>query len=66
MPTILGQTFTRRELARRVGDFSQIFGVELLTFGDGPERGVRILHFRTGSGLCFDIMVRPGHGSGVG
>jgi hypothetical protein len=57
MLTLFGQTFSRRELARRVGDFSQNFGVDLLTHSDGRERAVRVLRFRTGSGLSFDIMV---------
>jgi hypothetical protein len=57
MPTVLGKTFSRRELARRVGDFSQLFGVELLSHCDGRERALRMLRFRTGSGLSFDIMV---------
>lgn len=49
MPTTFGQTFSRRELARRVGDFSQVFGVDLLSHSDGRERALRILRFRTGS-----------------
>lgn len=57
MPTVLGKTFSRRELARRVGDFSQLFGVELLSHCDGRERALRMLRFRTGSGLSFDVMV---------
>ncbi len=57
MPVILGQEFTRAELARKVGDFSQVFGVELLSYGDGRERSLRVLRFRTGSGLSFDILV---------
>jgi hypothetical protein len=57
MPTILGQTLSRLELARRVGDFSQVFGVELMTLADGRERGGRLLRFSTGSGLSFDILV---------
>ena len=57
MPTVLGKTFSRRELARRVGDFSQLFGVELLSHCDGRERALRMLRFHTGSGLSFDIMV---------
>lgn len=57
MPTVLGQSFSRRELARRVGDFSQLFGVELFAYSDGRERSVRVLRFRTGSGPGFDIMV---------
>ena len=65
MPTVLGQTFTRGELARRVGDFSQLFGVELLTYSDGRERASRILQFRTGSGLSFDMVDRVQIGSSV-
>jgi hypothetical protein len=57
MPVVLGRAFGRRELARRVGDFSQLFGVELLAYGDGRERAVRLLRFRTGSGLSFDLLV---------
>ncbi|MBE0532324.1 MAG: aldose 1-epimerase family protein [Rhodospirillales bacterium] len=57
MPVLFGQSFSRRELARRVGDFSQVFGVELLAYEDGPERALRFLRFRTGSGLSFDILV---------
>lgn len=57
MPSLFGQPFSRRELARRVGDFSQVFGVELLAYEDGPERALRVLRFRTGSGLSFDVLV---------
>ncbi len=47
----------RRELMRRVGRFEQVAGVRLATLGDGPERGVRILEFRTGTGFEFDVLV---------
>ncbi len=57
MPEIFGQQFTRLELARHVGDFDQLFGVTLLTHGDGSARGVRVLQFRTGSGLAFEVNV---------
>ncbi|MEO1016865.1 MAG: aldose 1-epimerase family protein [Pseudomonadota bacterium] len=57
MPQIFGKDFTRRELARHVGDFDQLFGVILLTHGDGTARGARVLQFRTGSGLAFDVNV---------
>ncbi len=57
MPEIFGERFTRRELARHVGDFDQVFGVNLLTHGDGAARGVRVLQFRTGSGLAFDVNI---------
>ena len=57
MPNLFGQPFSRYELARRVGDFSQVFGVELLAYEDGRERALRVLRFRTGSGLSFDVLV---------
>ena len=48
---------SRRELARRSGRPEQLFGVRLVTLGDGAERGVRALEFRTGTGLNFDVLV---------
>ncbi|AHE53480.1 hypothetical protein NX02_08785 [Sphingomonas sanxanigenens DSM 19645 = NX02] len=48
---------TRRSLAERTGALSQFAGVRLSTLGDGLERGVRQLEFRTGSGLRFTILV---------
>ncbi|WP_421853536.1 aldose 1-epimerase family protein [Oricola sp.] len=60
MPLLFGCALTREDLARRVGDFFQLFGVHLYELGDGPERGVRCLKFRTGSGLEFDVAVDRG------
>lgn len=57
MPTIHGQELTRRALARRVGRLEQVGGVRLVTLGDGSERGVRVLEFRTGTGYVFDVLV---------
>ncbi len=57
MPTIHGATLTRRALARRVGRLEQVAGVRLATLGDGSERGVRVLEFRTGTGYEFDVLV---------
>lgn len=57
MPTLFGRFFTRAELERHVGDTPQLFGVDLLEHQDGVERGVRLLRFRTGSGLSFDVLV---------
>ena len=31
--------------------------MRLVTLGDGVERGVRVLEFRTGSGFAFDVLV---------
>jgi hypothetical protein len=48
---------TRRALAQRAGRFEQVAGVRLITLGDGAERGVRVLEFRTGTGYEFDVIV---------
>ena len=57
MPRLYGQTLTRRQMAERTGNLSQFAGVRLVTLGDGAERGIRILEFRTGSGLRFSVAV---------
>src|SRR3989475_1942872 len=57
MPSINGAAMTRRELMRRVGRLEQHAGVRLVTLGDGVERGVRALEFRTGTGFAFDVLV---------
>ena len=49
MVELFGQTLTRRQVAERAGALSQFAGVRLMTLGDGVERGVRMLEFRTGS-----------------
>jgi hypothetical protein len=43
-----------------VGHVSQVGGVQLLSFEDGPARGVRILEFRTGTGLVFKVAIERG------
>lgn len=57
MPILYGEAMTRQTLARRVGRVEQVAGVRLITLGDGAERGVRVLEFRTGSGCEFDVIV---------
>jgi hypothetical protein len=57
MPSVNGKALTRRELMRRVGRLEQVAGVRLVTLGDGIERGVRVLEFRTGTGFSFDVLV---------
>src|SRR2546423_5272697 len=57
MPSINGAAMTRRELMRRVGRLEQVAGVRLVSLGDGVERGVRVLEFRTGTGFSFDVLV---------
>lgn len=52
-----GQNLTRRELARRAGDSAALGGVRTVVLEDGSERGIRVVEFRTGSGLAFDVLV---------
>jgi hypothetical protein len=54
---LFGQTLTRREVAEWCGALSQLAGVRYMTLGDGVERDVRMLEFRTGSGLRFTVLV---------
>jgi Domain of unknown function (DUF4432) len=53
-------SYSRRELLSRVGRLDQAAGVRLVTLGDGSERGVRVLEFRSGSGFEFDVLVDRG------
>lgn len=57
MVELYGQNLTRRQIAERAGMLSQFAGVRLMTLGDGVERGIRVLEFRTGSGLRFTLLV---------
>ena len=57
MPLVNGKALTRHELMRGVGRLDQVAGVRLVTLGDGIERGVRVLEFRTGTGFVFDVLV---------
>lgn len=60
LPRVFGRDYSRGELLRRVGHISQIGGVQLLAFEDGPPRGVRLLEFRTGTGLVFKVGIERG------
>lgn len=57
MPTLWGEERARLDLARHAGDPLQFAGVRLVTLGDGLERGIRALEFRTGAGLRFTALV---------
>ncbi|MGH3490108.1 MAG: aldose 1-epimerase family protein [Actinopolymorphaceae bacterium] len=52
-----GQEMSARGLARVAGDLSAAGGVRAVVLDDGAERGVRVLEFRTGGGLAFDVLV---------
>ena len=57
MVKLNGRTYSRREIAERSGMLSQFAGVRLMELSDGVERGIRMLEFRTGSGLRFTALV---------
>ncbi len=57
MVDLYGRNLSRLDLARRTGSLAQIAGVRLVTLGDGVERGIRALEFRTGTGLRFTALV---------
>jgi hypothetical protein len=57
MVSLYGRSMTRRAVAEHSGMLSQFAGVRLMTLEDGVERGIRMLEFRTGSGLVFTVLV---------
>lgn len=57
MVALYGREMSRRDIAMHAGALSQFAGVRLMTLGDGVERGVRMLEFRTGTGLRFTVLV---------
>ena len=52
-----GRDYSRREIAAHAGDLSQFAGVRLMELADGRERGIRMLEFRSGSGLRFTVLI---------
>jgi hypothetical protein len=54
---LYGRDLSRRDIAAHAGALSQFAGVRLMTLSDGVERGIRMLEFRTGSGLRFTVLV---------
>ena len=57
MVDLFGRSLSRRDVAEHAGMLSQFAGVRLMTLGDGIERGIRLLEFRTGSGLRFTVLI---------
>ena len=57
MPDIYGTWMTRRDVEARTGQLAQFAGVRLMTLDDGLERGIRMLEFRSGTGLRFTELV---------
>jgi hypothetical protein len=57
MVELFGRSMSPREVAEHAGSLSQFAGVRLMTLGDGVERGIRLLEFRTGTGLRFTVLI---------
>jgi len=57
MADLYGRSLSRRDVARHAGMLSQFAGVRLMTLGDGVERGIRMLEFRTGTGFRFTVLI---------
>ena len=62
MAHLFGRDWTRAELLRRIGDLSQLGGVEVIELQGGRAQGVRAVRVRTGplaftvlAGNCLDI-----------
>lgn len=57
MPQLFDQDLTQLDLARRSGSLAAYGGVRLMELADGLERGVRLLEFRSGTGLRLTVLV---------
>lgn len=64
MPELYGKSYSREELAKRVGCMEQVGGVRRIMLADGNEAGVEAFDFRTGSGLDFTVLA--GRGMDIG
>ncbi len=56
MPTLFGKSYSKNELRRKIGNLSQIGGTRTYELCNGPEKGVRAVDFRTGTGLQFTVL----------
>lgn len=57
MVELYGEAMSRRDIAAKAGALSQFAGVRLVSLGDGVEKDIRLLEFRTGTGLRFSVLV---------
>ncbi len=60
MPELFGRELTAGEIRERTGDISQVAGARVIELADGPERSVRAVDVRTGSGLRFLVAADRG------
>lgn len=57
MPRLYAKDMTRVELNAASGSLGHVAGVRLMTLEDGLERGIRMLEFRSGTGLRFTVLI---------
>ena len=57
MVQLYGKSLSRAELAALSGNVSHAASVRLMQLDDGLERGIRMLEFRSGTGLRFTVLV---------
>ena len=56
MPVLFGRAWTRDEMLARVGDMSQVAGIQGAALENGRARGVRALDFNAGGGMRFTVL----------
>ena len=56
MPRLYGRDWDKQTLLRHVGDVRQVGGAQPFVLDDGPERGVRAIEVRTGTGFQFTLL----------
>jgi len=61
---LYGKPAESAALHARTGSLAQCGGVRLVTGKNGAERGMQLLEFRTGSGLCITVLVDRAMGIG--
>lgn len=57
MVKLYERDLTRREVSAHAGAMGQFAGVRLMELSDGLERGIRMLEFRSGTGLRFTVLI---------
>jgi len=53
---LFGKKYTKEEILKRVGDFSQLGGIRSFEFDDGLRKGVRAVDFINPNGLFFTVL----------
>jgi hypothetical protein len=56
MARLYGREWSKRDLLAHVGDVRQLAGAQPVVLDDGPERGVRAIEVRTGTGFVFWVL----------